>query len=321
MNLNGFLENRIKCGQCGTEFDLYKNMDGCPLCGFGKKNITGTSTYITTNNDKKQISVVQLTNIPPSFDLKSGKVITDAETQTWGSMLMCNDFFAPKFLARVLAWKMYQDGAVYITLDSLMKDAIKTIEVEKLSQLKGFPNLKKDWSGKRLVDHFLKTFTKMGFFSVEPIEDNTIDVWKESWNKIKISLTKEGLEFAQIRNPVFDDKKNEQILSYEEKKWLIDYLKIIDGQGYKEFSILMEVLEFLKEGKNGNKDLWEWFVHNEKFQNRILEKSKRARENEKIFGLQLWNYARSFSSAKISMLRELNVVKNKRNDYTIIGDL
>jgi len=30
-------ENRIKCGNCGTEFDFNRNTNGCPLCNFGDK--------------------------------------------------------------------------------------------------------------------------------------------------------------------------------------------------------------------------------------------------------------------------------------------
>ena len=83
---------------------------------------------------------------------------------------------------------------------------------------------------------------------------------------------------------------------------------------------MKEVHNFLKGGNNGNSDLWNWFKNNEKYKNYVRERSKRAREDPVIFEKQLTNYARSFSTAKISLLRELGLVKNKRNDYSIMGD-
>ena len=93
-------ENRIKCGNCGTEFDFNRNTNGCPLCSFGGRK--------TVKEELKTASVekVNYLAIPPELKLKSGTVFSDKETETWGSWLMFNDFFAPKFLARVLAWRL-----------------------------------------------------------------------------------------------------------------------------------------------------------------------------------------------------------------------
>jgi len=338
MKLFNIQENRIKCGRCNTEFDINKNKGGCPLCGFSKKVLFEKEVEfipikhypkkeeITVSIDSKKEKMVktiidrEYIGIPPKIELKVGKVFTDDETKTWGSWLMFNDFFAPKFLARVLAWKTHKEKSS-ILLSDLMKDAINLIQIYNLSSLKGFPNLRKDSKGHRLVHHFLRTFTNMGFFKVESIDINARDVWKEDWDKINISLTKEGLEFAQLRNPIFEDNKEEQILSDEEIKWLISYLKQIDRKGYREYSVLKEVYDFLKKGRNGNKDLWIWFEENEKFRDYILKRSKKARNDPKIFDKQLHNYARTFASAKVSLLRELGVVRNKRNDYSILEDL
>ena len=321
MNYIDSSENRIRCGRCSTEFDLNKNREGCPLCGFGEKKLQGISTIKSANYQEKPIISNKYLSVPPKLTLEPGKVNVDQETNIWGSWLMFNDFFAPKFLSRILAWKMYEENKDHILLSSLMKDAIKIIKKYRLSYLKGFPNLKKDWQGERLVDHFLTTFVKMGFIEVKSSDDNTKNIWKEEWNKIKVYLTREGLEFARIINPIYDENKNEQILGVEERKWLIDYLKRIDKQGYKEYSVLKEVYDFLKLGNNGNKDLWRWFVNNQRFRNYIPNRSKKAKEDAEVFERQMKNYSRSFSSAKISLLRELGVIKNKRNDYTIEGRL
>lgn len=314
-------ENRIRCGKCNTEFDLNRNPDGCPLCGFGKKiakeGVTESKVMPKKNPDDPASMYFQ---IPPSLKLSSGKVISNDETKTWGAWLMFNDFFAPKFLSRVLAWKMQKENSKSILLSDLMSESIGLIREHNLSHLKGFPNLEKDKEGGRLVHHFLRTFVNMGLVNAEPIEKDIEDVWKEKWDKIKVSLTKEGLEFAQIKNRVFDEGRAEQILTLEEKDWLIDHLNQIDKEGYREYSILKGIYDFLKVGNNGNKDLWAWFENNEKFKKYILSRSERARNDDKKFKKQLYNYARSFASAKVSLLRELGVVKDKRNDYSIIGE-
>jgi len=313
-------ENRVKCGRCGTEFDLNKNKGYCPLCGFGKKEVREKNTDVSIGIKQKTLNKHEFLSKPPSLNLKSGKVISNEETGTWGSWLMFNDFFAPKFLTRLIAWKMHKENKDFILLKNLMNDAISLIKEYNLSKLKGFPNLKKDAKGSRLVYHFLQTFVNIGLVEARTKNLTFENIWKEKWENIEVSLTKEGLEFAQIRNKIFDEEETEQTLTQEEKNWLINYLKQIDKKGYKEYSILKEVYEFLKAGNNGNKDLWNWFENNEKFKKYILRRSKRAERDEKVFKKQLYNYARSFASAKISLLRELGVVKDKRNDYTIIGD-
>lgn len=314
-------ENRVRCGKCNTEFDLDKNAEGCPLCGFGKNVHKTTSSDTKTNVKIQEQKVSEYLQIPTSMNLEHGKVIVDKETKIWGSWLMFNDFFAPKFLVRILAWKMKNENSDSVLLNSLLTDAIEIIHKNNFSSLKGFPNLEKDEEGGRLVHHFLRTFNKMGLVYVEPTDKGIKDVWKEKWDKIRISLTKEGLEFAQIKNNIFDMGKTEQILTEEEKEWLIDYYKKISKEGYNEYYVLKEVYDFIKKGKNGNRDLWEWFEKNKSFQDYIKSRSKKAESDPKIFKKQLGNYAKTFASAKISLLRELGIIKNKRNDYTILGEL
>lgn len=322
MGLFSSQENRIRCGKCNTEFDLNRNKEGCPLCGFGKRAQKIVSDEIKTMLSKVQEqTTIDFLQSPPSMKLKSGLVIADEESKTWGAWLMFNDFFAPKFLCRVLAWKLYKENSDTVFLNDLMSDSINLISKYNLSYLKGFPNLEKDKEGSRLVHHFLRTFVNMGLIAADPVEKGIKDVWKEKWDKIKVSLNKEGLEFAQLKNNVFDVGKTEQILTPEEKDWIVDYYKKIDKEGYKEYSVLKQVYDFLKAGNNGNQDLWTWFENNKKFRDYISQRSKRAQNNPKIFKQQVYNYARTFAAAKISLLRELGAVRNKRNDYSIIGGL
>ncbi len=309
-------ENRIRCGKCNTEFDLMKNKDGCPMCGFGKD--FSKPIISTTLNS---ITASEYMNVPPLTNLKSGKPIINAESNVWGAWLMFNDFFAPKFICRVLVGKMHHEKKDYIILEDLMADSISMIKSQGLSKYKGFPNLQKDSKGMRLVNHFLITFVKMGLVEAKSVKGNPKDLWTEKWGNIAVSITKEGYEFAKLGNNIFDYHKDEQTLTKQEKEWLKNYLVKIDAQGYKEYSALKEVYDFLKKGNNGNSDLWKWFENNKKIREYILQRSERAKADPEIFKQQLSNYAKTFSSAKISLLREFGVVRDKRNDYTIIGEL
>jgi len=41
MNTN-YIASQIKCGKCKCEY--YSHMNGCPQCGFGRKDIVTTGT-------------------------------------------------------------------------------------------------------------------------------------------------------------------------------------------------------------------------------------------------------------------------------------
>lgn len=314
-NLQG---NWIKCGKCGTEFDLDKNRNGCPLCSFGK--VTAVVTEKETYTSRLEIEKSCL-SIPPHIELKRGKPIVDEETRVWGSWVMFNDFFAPKFLARRLAWELKDEKSDYVLLYDFIADAKKTILRHNLSRFKGFPNdVGNDSAIGRLVHHFLKTAAWMGFFDVKIRNGNSRNIWKENWDNILVNLTMEGLNFAQLRNLIFDKNEETQVLTEEEKIFIINHLRQIDSLGYREYSTLKEIYEFLKKGNNGNRDLWNWFENKEMYQDYIRRTSKRARYSEEAYRRQLRNYAKTFASSKVSLLRELNLVKNKRNDYTIVGE-
>jgi ribosomal protein L37E len=319
MGLFGKDENRIKCGKCGTEFDLKLNGRGCPLCGFGQSNTEPTWPRITVK--EYATKTINYLLPPPDLNLKSGTVRVNESTKTWGSWVMFNDFFAPKFLARALAWMISEKNDEHITVEDLVVKAKELIKENGLSELKGFPNdINNKNSVARLVYHFLATGADMGLFAVSA-KTNPENVWREAWTDISIRLTSEGLEWAKLPNNVFDLGNKEQILTIEEKKWLLNYLKKIDAKGYREYSALKGVYEFVKEGHNGNRDLWEWFKDQRVFVEYIKSSTKRAKDNEKAFDKQLKNYAQSFAASKISLLRELGVIKDKRNDYTVIGEL
>ena len=208
-------------------------------------------------------------------------------------------------------------------MNELIEKAKGVMQENRLTVLKGFPNdIESDSSVGRLVFHFLAGFNKMGLVNVKLVGTSEREIiWSEPWETIIIAPTQKGLEFARLRNWVFDehDYKN-QVLTEEEQKWMINYLIEIDQQGFKEYHLLKQITSFIKKGKNGNRDLWEWFKNNPEFITYIKSWSSKN-DNPKAFEKQITNLAQTFGSGKISLLRELGIIKNKRNDYTIVGEL
>ena len=141
------LENRIKCGNCGTEFDFNRNTNGCPLCSFGSKK-TVKEELKTASSVAASMGKVNYLAIPPELKLKSGDVNSDRETETWGSWLMFNDFFAPKFLARVLAWRLSEKKTEVVILKEFMASIVQII---------------KDKTSLRNIIHFSQDITKEAF--------------------------------------------------------------------------------------------------------------------------------------------------------------
>ena len=117
-----------------------------------------------------------------------------------------------------------------------------------------------------------------------------------------------------------DGGNNLPILSEEEQKWLVNYLKSIELEGFQEYSLLKEFLIFLKGGHHDYQDLLEWFSTNE----RMLEYLKtwsRKKDDPDAFRAQVENVAAVFVTGKIALLRELGMVSSKRNDYTVIREI
>jgi ribosomal protein L37E len=325
MGLFALTENRVKCGRCGSEFDLNKNQEGCPLCGFGVKNSFSESKSIekTIATNKPMISAGNYLSIPKDIQLSKGEIHLDEDGKEVGLWGMFNDYFSGKAVLRICANILNERKLSEIELSELIEIVKIEIRSKKLYLLKGFPSSDKDGAVNRLVYHFIKGFYNMGLFEMKvkdgkPEKEN---IWNEDWSRLMVKPTREGLEFAKIKNKVFDlgDYEN-QILTDEEKKWIINYLKQIDGKGFKEFYWLNEVYSFVKRGHNGKNDLWEWYKKNPLFVAYVKKWSNKS-DNSKEFEKQLSNLAQTFSSGKISLLRELGVIKNKRNDYTIIGEL
>jgi ribosomal protein L37E len=322
-------ENIVKCGKCSTEFDLELNKEGCPLCGFGKNKETASSSslQIPTSDMMKDICNTEHSNrnylaIPPQIKSSQGKPILDDEAKFVGLWGMFNDYFSGKGLLRVCANMIYSGKEENVTLSNLVETVKEVIKQENLSSLKGFPNnIRNESSVNRLVYHFLVGFHRMGLFRVELKEPGKKDsIWNQDWDEILVRPTSEGLEFARLKNKVFDEKKYEdQTLTKEESDWLLNYLKKIDKDGFKEYTLLKEIVSFMKKGKTG-KDLEKWFAKEKKFESYLRSWSAKT-NNAKEFEEQISSLATTFSASKISLLRELGIIKNERNKFDVIGEL
>ena len=110
------------------------------------------------------------------------------------------------------------------------------------------------------------------------------------------------------------------ILSTDEQKWLINYLKSIEREGFQEYSLLKEFLSFLKSGHHDYQDLLEWFSSNKRMLD-YLKTWSRKQDDPDAFRAQVENVAAVFVTGKLALLRELGVVSSKRNDYTVNGEI
>ena len=66
--------------------------------------------------------------------MSTQRIISNSETNTWGSWLMFNDFFAPKFLIRVLIRKLQKNKSKYEYLQDLMTESIEIIRKTNFSR-------------------------------------------------------------------------------------------------------------------------------------------------------------------------------------------
>lgn len=251
---------------------------------------------------------------PPELEnLKGGKrVQTPAAKQvgTWGQF---NSFFPVKAVLRILCHMVSENGGKAVNLQELVDRSKATFQMAGLGRYRGFPSSGKESAVGRLVWHFITPAHEMGLVRIEGAEEIPV----RGWGKVRISPTKEGQEFAKLNNLIFDERDTKQLLSDAEREWMLGYLKKIDGEGYKEYSFLREVFGELEKG---NTDIASWLENNQRFISYVKSWSRKAKQERK-FKKQVANVAAMFAQSKIALLRELGVIRDKRNDYTVIGEL
>jgi len=233
---------------------------------------------------------------------------------SYGAWAMFNSFIPGKASLRILAHMMVENGGKPIRHQHLITNCLEIFEKTGLSKYRGFPNVgkgntKKESSGSRLEWHLIWPFYETGLIQIS-----------EETDKKLVSITKEGMDFACISNPLLDGGSGKSILSNGEKKWLLKYLTKIESTGFKEYSVLSKLTEFLKTGKKKRQDLITWFMNNKEIVESI-RKGSRYKNDPKKFSKQLMNLCGTFAAAKIALLREFGVVNDKRGDYTVLESL
>jgi len=282
-----------------------------------KSDTESTVIIDTTNVPQSVVKKTQANylSVPPALDgLPNAKTLNTRESSLVGSWGQFNSFFPIKAVLRVLAHMMHENNQEPVSLQSLVDSSVSAFKEAGLLKYRGFPKrAKKESAIGRLVWHFMGTAHGMGLIDVE----GHVEIPARGWDETHVSITKEGLEFAALENRLLDRNEKEQILTDSESKWIISYLKRIDSEGYREYSFLTKIFEQIKQG---NTNVAAWLEESESF-NDYLKSWSSKQENPKEFKKQLWNVAVMFAQSKIALLRELGMVKNRRNDYTIMRNL
>ena len=255
-----------------------------------------------------------LATSPVLGELASGKLkMTESARHvgTWGQF---NSFFPIKAVLRVLAHLVNQNNGGKTSLQVLVDRSIYEFKRAGLQKFRGFPKkYKRESAIGRLVWHFITTAYQTGLMEIE----GDAGIPAHGWDAVFVSITKEGFEFCQLENRVLDWKSREQVLTDAERNWVIGYLKKIDGEGFKEYTLLRGVFDELKKNNTAISD---WLEHNENFITYVKTWS-RKKEDTTEFAKQMKTVAVMFAQSKIALLRELGVINNQRNDYSVTGSL
>ena len=241
------------------------------------------------------------------------------ENSTIGSWFMFNSFFAGKALLRVLANYLTKENVSSMDTNQLIELSYKQFKSAGLSKYRGFPKDKKhhkyEKSNINKLNYFiLVPFADMGFVTIDP-SDKSDDV----------VLTKAGLDFLMLKNPILDENKQTPCLSEGEQRFIINYLKSVDEK-YKEYSTLKDLFNLIKETNNiSYTDIVNWFENNKKIIDYLysgsMAEKEGANKDSKRFKDYLHHAAPSFASSRIALLRELGIIIDKRGEYKIISNL
>jgi len=234
-----------------------------------------------------------------------------------GKNFLFNSFFAAKAMLRVIA--------------NLTKEEQKSPEQSKVLEIfnkaaialglhayNGFPKERKEkHEGSKINKPLYGILIPLSQMGMLKLNDNNI------------SLTKNGLEFSMLTNPKLDNNKDE-LLSEEEINYLIGYLKEIDMHGYKEYTFLKRIVDFIKEKSAYGKtpvyqDLVDFIKRDERFVDYVYKTSKFSKnglsKESHDFLNKLQRTAQAVVASRIALLRELRVIEDKRNSYRIIKNV
>lgn len=266
----------------------------------------GESSYTTTFEPATEISLSSsfLKELPEVESIKFAEPeIKESMFGAWG---MFNSYVPGKAALRVLVSLINKNGGKPVRFSDLIDECITYFSRSGLCKFKGFPKKTRESARGRLATHLLLPYHEMGLMRVHGDKKDQ-----------HIMITKEGLAFAKLQNPLLDGGNTKKFLSEEESEWVINYLQKIDGLGYKEFSILRGLTRFLADSEKQFEDIVNWFKNNPSFVNWLIAGS-RYKDDSDAFSRQLQNVARTFASGKVSLLRELGVLSASRATYQVL---
>lgn len=256
--------------------------------------------------------------VPENFD---SKLLTKPklEESEVGSWFMFNSFFAGKALLRILANLINKEQISSVSTDTLVQVGSDAFKKAGLSKYRGFPKEKKHHKYEK------SNIDKLKYFILKPFADMGLIVINSDDTHNQVSLTKPGLDFVMLDNPILDEHKQSPSLSEAEQRFILGYIKSIDSK-YKEYSTLKETVDFIKTKKNiSYPEIVDFFVKNEKIANYLYNGSRAQKENkskdDKNFKIYLSHAAYSFASSRIALLRELGILSDKRGEYKIVSEV
>ena len=282
------------------------------------REIVGSEEILKIGRSEPKVAANEVTSYlrpPPELSsLKHGKILLSGAAEYVGTWGQFNSFFPIKAVLRVLSNIMSEHNASPINLQILVDESIKAFKKAHLKKFRGFPkHYRKESSIGRLVWHFMTTAHEIGLISLEGMDN----IPTSCWDEVYVSVTKEGYEFASLENQILDLNRTQQILTNAERDWLIDYLRKIDNLRFKEYSTLKGVYSELQKG---NTDIAGWFEKNDIFSTYVRSWSKK-KDDPTAFARQLETLSTTFAQSKIALLRELGIVRNKRNNFAILNPL
>jgi len=265
----------------------------------------------STKTDLKSFEAIQseglLKELSTSENLEFAK--PEIKQRQFGAWGMFNSYTPGKAALRVLMKLLNENTGNPIKFSRLIDECMIYFSRSGLYKYRGFPKRISESARGRLAAHLILPYHDMGLMRVyDGIKDG------------HIMLTKEGFGFAKLQNPLLDEDRKTRNLSKEESEWLISYLKAIDGLGYKEFSLLKSLTDFLAISERQFADIVSWFKNNKDFVQWLREGS-RYKDDPKAFLRQLDNVATTYTSGKVALLRELGILSTSRATYKVLSGL
>jgi len=232
--------------------------------------------------------------------------IKQREFGAWG---MFNSYAPGKAALRVLVNLSNESAGNPIRFSRLIDECMIYFSRSGLYKYRGFPKRTSESARGRLATHLILPYHDMGLMKVHGGMKNG-----------HIMFTEKGLTFAKLQNPLLDEKGRTKPLSKEESEWLINYLREIDDLGYKEYTLLKGLTDFLSGSEKQFKDIVAWFKNKSDFV-QWLKKGSRYKDDLKAFSRQLDNVASTYASGKIALLRELGILSTPRATYKVLSSM